>query len=213
MISETIKIILTDDQTIFRQGIATILQGENISIIGEASDGRELLNLIEVRNLKPDVILLDLDMPDGMSGNETLKILKEKHPALKVIIFSLFSDESLIKDFKAKGANSYLTKKITHQELVDTIRRVHYWIDYNNIPNNLKSEYTEREIQMIPLILDGYMNKEIGQLLKLSIKTIEADRAKLYQKAGATSLLEFSNFCAVRGLKFLGNLPPEKTNR
>jgi DNA-binding NarL/FixJ family response regulator len=207
MIAEQINVILTDDQAIFRTGITAILKGENIVVIGEAEDGKELLHLLGVKKLKPHVILLDLDMPDGMSGNETLKILKDKYPELKVIIFSLYRDESLIKDFKAKGANSYLTKNITHQVLVDTIRKVHYWVDYNNISDKLKSEFTEREIQLIPLILAGYMNKEIGELLNLSVKTIEVDRAKLYEKLGADSFVEFSDFCGVRGLKFLGNLP------
>lgn len=204
MISEQINVILTDDQTIFRTGIATILESENIKVIGEAADGKELLHLLDVKKLRPDVILLDLDMPEGMSGNETLQILKKNYPEFKVIIFSLYSDESLIKDFKAKGANSYLTKKITHQELVDTIRKVHHRVDYNNISDKLKTEFTEREIQIIPLILAGYMNKEIGELLNLSVKTIEVDRAKLYEKLGAKSFADFSDYCTVRGLRFLG---------
>lgn len=211
MIKETIKIILVDDQSLFRDGVKYILSGEEFNIIGEASEGKELLYLIEEKKLTPDIILLDIDMPQGMSGSETLKLLKEKHPHLKVIMLSMFDDANLMLDFKKKGANAYLTKKTGHKEFTDTIRRVRFWVDYTNISPRLRSIYTEREITIIPLIIAGYSNVDIGEYVGVSLKTIELDRSRIYEKTGSKNYQEFMLHSIERGLKYLGNSNERKT--
>jgi len=207
--SKLIQIILTEDQKIFRQGLIPLLKMERIETIGEASNGIELFYLLDVKRIIPDIILLDLQMPE-MDGNVTLKILKEKYPKIKIIILSSFNDPTLLKDFKAKGINSYLTKNADFVDIVETIRNVYCLEGYNNI-SSPKSRFTDGEIQIIPLLLAGKTSKQIGLALGIAEKTVEAYRKKLYAKSKTNNASEFSSYCTREGLEFLGQ--PAKGQR
>ncbi len=200
---ERIEIIITDDHQSYRQGLVSILKEENIFTIGQAENGIELLHLLEVENLKPAVILLDLEMPK-MNGNMTLEKLKEKFPGYKVIILSSFGEGSLQNDFKTKGASSYLKKNTDVKVIAETIKRTHYLVDYSNISHKIKSLFTEKEVQVIPLLLAGKTSKQIADILGLAEKTVEQYRNRLYEKTGTSNGLEFSSYCTSEGLAFLG---------
>lgn len=200
--AEKIRIIVTDDHQSYRQGLVSILKEENIFTIGQAENGNELLNLLDVELLKPDVILLDLDMPK-MDGNVALAQIKARHPEIKVIILSSFSEGSLQNDFKSKGASSYLNKNTDVKIIADTIKRTHYLVDYSNILQKIKSLFTERELQVIPLLLAGKTSRQIADILGVAEKTIEQYRNRLYDKTGTANGFEFSAYCAREGLNFL----------
>ncbi len=200
---ERIEIIITDDHQSYRQGLVSILKEKNIYTIGQAENGIELLYLLEEENLKPDVILLDLEMPK-MDGNLTLEKLKEKFPVFKVIILSSFSEGSLQNDFKIKGASSYLKKNTDVKVIAETIKRTHYLVDYSNISQKVKSLFTEKEVQVIPLLLVGKTSKQIADILGIAEKTVEQYRNRLYEKTGTSNGLEFSSYCTKEGLAFLG---------
>ncbi|MBA2613370.1 MAG: response regulator transcription factor [Bacteroidetes bacterium] len=153
--AEIIKIIITDDHQSYRQGLASLLKDENIYAIGEAGNGYELLHLLDEEMLKPDMILLDLEMPK-MDGNITLAKIKAKYPEMKVIILTSFAEGSLQNHFKNNGASSYLKKNTDIKVIADTIKRTHYLVDYSNIPQKIKSLFTEKEVQVIPLLLARY---------------------------------------------------------
>ncbi len=200
---EKIKIIITDDHKLFRKGLISLLELENMVCIGEAASGVELFKLLEVEKLNPDVILLDLEM-DEMDGNVTLKKIRETRSHLKVIIVTSFSEGCLINDFKAKGANSFLSKDTDPKIIIETIKRVHYLGGYSNMSEKVKSIFTEGEVRVIPLILAGKKNKDIGKILGLATKTVEAYRSALYDKTGTGNGSEFSSYCTREGLEFLG---------
>jgi DNA-binding NarL/FixJ family response regulator len=201
--NERIEIIFTEDHKSYRQGLVPILKKENIYTIAEAENGSQLLFLLEIENLRPDVILLDLEMPE-MDGNVTLAKIKDKFPDMKVIILSSYGEGSLLKDFKNKGASSFLEKNTDVKIIIDTIKRTHYLVDYSNIPKKVKSLFTEKEVQVIPLLLAGKTSKQIADILGIAEKTVEQYRNRLYDKTGTSNGLEFSAYCAKEGLGFLG---------
>lgn len=200
---ERIEIVLVDDHQSFRQGLASVLKLENIFVIGDADNGVELFALLNEDKIQPNVILLDLDMPK-MDGNATLLKLKQDFPELKVIILSSYGEGSLQNDFKAKGASSYLRKNAHVKVIADTIKRTHYLVDYSNISQKVKSLFTEKEIQVIPLLLSGNTSKQIADILGIAQKTVEQYRYRLYEKTGTNNGLEFSSYCTREGLAFLG---------
>ncbi|MCB9056733.1 MAG: response regulator transcription factor [Chitinophagales bacterium] len=117
--TEKIKVIITDDHKIFRTGVKNgILKYPNISVIGEAGNGKELLGILET--IQPDIILLDLQMP-VMDGLAALPIIKEKYPFIKVIILTMHNDASIVNKMIELGANSYLTLEANNEEIYNTI--------------------------------------------------------------------------------------------
>lgn len=201
---DEIKIIITDDQELFRKGLKALLDMEGIHTIAEAGNGKELLHLLEVKRLRPDVILLDLEMP-VMNGRRTLAALQEKHPEHNVIILSTFSEGSLHNEYIAKGAKSYLNKSINGHVVAETIRNVLYLKGYSEIRRLPKSIFTELEIQTIPLLLASKTNQEIADHFGVSVKAIEGRRNRLYMKTGCSNRLDFNSYCVREGLSFLGN--------
>lgn len=199
--SERIKIFHTDDHQFIRQSMRKLLGDEGIDIVGEAENGDDLLNLL--KSIRPDIILLDLQMPK-MDGNETLSILRSKYPAIPVIVFTGFTEESLIEDFKVKGAAAFLTKNADIKTIANTIKRTHYSANYNNFPHSFKSLFTAREVEIIPYLLAGKTSKEIADAFGLSTRTIEGARARVYYKTKCRNAPEFAAYCAEAGLQFLG---------
>jgi len=200
---ERIEVIVTDDHKSYREGLVSILKEENIFVIAQAENGIELLYLLEIDNLRPNVILLDLEM-DKMDGNITLQKVKEQFPELKVIILSSYGEGALQNDFISKGASSFLRKNMGVKMIADTIKRTHYLVDYSNIPQKVKSLFTEKEVQIIPLLLAGKTSKQIADLLGIAEKTVEQYRNRLYEKTGANNGFEFSSYCTKEGLGYLG---------
>jgi len=199
---ERIEIIITDDQLAVRQGLAAVLKDENIFTIAQAANGKELIRLLEVDKLSPHVIMLDIEMP-VMDGNATLAYLKKHFPLAKVIILSMFANSSLVNDFKAKGANAYLTKNTDIRQIAETIKNVHYLAGYSNISTKIKSAFTKREVQIIPLMLAGKTSKQIAGILGLAEKTVEANRNRLYEKTQTANASQFSSYCTKEGMMFL----------
>jgi DNA-binding NarL/FixJ family response regulator len=200
---EKINIIIAEDQRSYREAIAYALKGENIVTIGDAENGKELLHLLEVKKLEPDVILLDIEMP-VMDGSEALIKVKELYPTMRVIILTLYDNVSLIADLKKKGANSFLSKNVTIDEIALTIRRLYYAVDFTNIPKNIKSKFTKLEIEVLRLLVAGKTSADAATIRNKTIKSIEAIRKKLYEKTGASNAAEFGVYCEKEGLIFMG---------
>lgn len=200
--SEKIKIIIVDDHKTFRQGLASILSDEKIETIAEAQNGTELLNLLEVQALRPDVIMLDLQMP-GMDGRETLAILRKKYHGIKVIILSQHQDNAIASQLRLLGANSFISKNTDAKQIAETIRNVYFINTYNNIPKKVKTVFTRVEVELIPHIMSGKTIKETAELTGRSAKTIEGYRNRLFAKTKTNSAVAFAAFCAKEGLDFL----------
>jgi NarL family two-component system response regulator LiaR len=195
---EKISLVIVDDHAIVRQGLRTYLELQpDIEVVGEASDGREALEV--VRDTLPDIVLMDLVMPhvDGVEATRTITMLS---PSSRVIVLTSFSeDEKVFASIKA-GAQGYLMKDVLPQELVRAIRTVHrgeaqldpeiarkLMQEFTNPqPATPKHDLTERELEVLRLIAQGKSNKDISEDLVLSEKTVKTHVSNILQKLHLT---------------------------
>lgn len=201
--NKKIKVIIADDLKSFRDGLRIFLQLAGIEIIGEAINGKHLLELLEVKKLIPDVILLDVDMPE-MDGVEALIKVKEFDPNIKIIMLTLYKNDDLINDLKGKGANCFFNKDVGIDQIASTIRQLVHNVQYSNISKKIKPVFTQVEIEIMLLLKDRKTTSEIAKIRGKSVKSIEAHRKKMYEKTGVTNASEFGSFCTREGLYFIG---------
>ncbi|MFH6970845.1 response regulator [Flavobacterium petrolei] len=204
--SKTIKIILVDDEILFRKGISFLLGREpNIDIIFEASNGNELISFLQNnKNNHPDVIIMDLKMP-GINGVEATKIIHVEFPKLKIIALTSYDSKSFVANMIDVGAVSYLIKNATPQELIITINEVaekgFYYTDYvmkiiqddvltakktkSALDNNF---LTAREFEVLKLICSQKSTAEIAEKLFISPRTVEGHRNNLLLKTESRNI-------------------------
>ena len=190
------NIIIVDDHLIFRQGLKSIITLENIAnVIGEASNGLELLNLLT--HLKPDLVLMDIDMPH-MNGLEATEKALELMPELKIIAFSMFSDEEYYYKMIDRGVKGFILKTSGINELENAIKNVMSGDTYfsnellRKIINNfghsnsnkptLQDNLTDREIEILQQICLGLSTDEIAEKLFISPKTVKSHKSNLLEK-------------------------------
>jgi len=190
------NIIIVDDHLIFRQGLKSIITLENIAnVIGEASNGLELLKLLS--DLKPDLVLMDIDMPH-MNGLDATEKAMELMPELKIIAFSMFSDEEYYYKMIDRGVKGFILKTSGIKELENAIQNVMSGDSYfsnellRKIINNfghsttskptLQDNLTEREIEILQQICLGLSTDEIAEKLFISPKTVKSHKSNLLEK-------------------------------
>jgi DNA-binding NarL/FixJ family response regulator len=198
---KSIKIILVDDEALFRSGIKFILEREaNLEVIFEASNGSELLEYLNRGSSLPDIILMDLKMP-MLNGVETTKAINTLYPELKIIALSSYDTRAFIINMINEGVSSYIIKNSTPEEMIETINKVHKkGFHYNemtfkiineqkknkgdtNFKSILDSEFlTNREREVLELICKEFNSQEIAEKLSVSPRTIEVHRNHLMEK-------------------------------
>jgi DNA-binding NarL/FixJ family response regulator len=211
MKTSPIKIILVDDHTLFRDGIKSLLKSEpDIRIIAELADGNELLKVI--KGLDPDMIISDISM-HGMNGIELTRIMTESFPGVHVLILSMHLEENYIVDCVRLGARGYLPKDIPPRELVKAIREIYAGGTYfsHEISNigfksyirhtkmeekkaRLLENLTEREIEIIRLVTEGLMNKEISDRLNISVRTVDNHKSNIMKKLDLKSSVDIVKY-------------------
>jgi DNA-binding NarL/FixJ family response regulator len=213
MSKKKIKIFLVDDHQIVRDGIKALLLGSSeISIVGEASDGEEMMEKLETD--KPDIILMDISLP-GISGIDLTRQALQKLPEVKVIILSMYTNEDFITNALAAGAKSYLPKNTTQQELLTAISKVYegkeYYSDtiskiiFENFVTNVRKAkdpeplsdeemLSSREKQILKLCVEGQTNQEIANHLFISIRTVESHKNHIMQKLGVKNTVELVKY-------------------
>jgi len=220
MAAKKITVVIADDQTLFREGIKDLLEDEkNVSVIGEAADGREALRL--VKKLKPNVILLDIKLPH-MDGIEATRQIHKECPTTNVLILSSYEDEAHVMEAIQAGANGYLSKMLPAAELVNALKTfanqgvmipqpvMSKLIDglrgmgSGNGPASLVA-LTKTEIKVLALLGRGQSNKEIAGNLGCSVKTVKNHLNSMFQKLGASNRTE----AVVKGID-LGLISAEK---
>ncbi|REG90481.1 response regulator transcription factor [Flavobacterium aquicola] len=203
--NKTLKIILVDDEVLFRKGISFLLtREENIEVVFEASNGLELMEFLKGDNPKPDIIIMDLKMP-FLNGIEATKIIRKDFPDIKIIALTSYDSKSFIANMIDVGAVSYLVKNTTPQELFATINEVaekgFYYSDYvmdiiqNDIVANKKTKcsfdtnfITSRELEVLQLICRQKSTIEIGEKLFISPRTVEGHRNNLLLKTESKNI-------------------------
>ncbi|WP_301168936.1 response regulator [Brevibacillus nitrificans] len=202
---EKIRVILVDDQTMIRQGLGYVIQMQpDMEVIGEASDGDEAVAL--VGELNPDVVLMDVQMPNK-SGIDATREIMLLHPTLKVLILTTFDNHNYVVDGIRAGAVGYMLKDADSQEMLDLIRRAHQGEalfhtvtaakalaevlqsqqpapDHTPQDSYLLDELTDRELDVLQQIAYGYRNDQIAQNLFISEGTVKTHVHRILQKMG-----------------------------
>lgn len=193
-----IKIALADDHQLFRSGLVLLLKDlPEVEIIYEASDGKELLEKIAGK-LKPDILLLDIKMPT-MSGFEVVTKIKTDYPLIKIIVLSMFSDETTVMKMIKAGVEGYILKDANQQEFVEGIYTVadddvYYSKSINKViqksfskPANISVKLSANETTFLTLLCQQLGNKEIADKMCLSVRTIDGYRDQLFEKLNVKS--------------------------
>jgi DNA-binding NarL/FixJ family response regulator len=211
----TIKIILADDHQIVRQGLRTLLDAEpDMKIVGEADNGRRTMGL--AHELAPDVIIMDISMPD-LNGIDATRQILLKSPEVKIIALSMHSDSLFVMNMFKSGALGYLLKDCALEELVKAIRTVmrqktyispglsdilikdfaNHW---GGAPVSAYVVLTTREREVLQLMAEGKSTHQIAGSLSVSSKTVEAHRKQIMNKLGLHSIAELTKYAIRQGL-------------
>ena len=214
----TIKIILADDHQIVRQGLRTLLAAEpDMKVVGEADNGRKTLGL--AHELAPDVIIMDISMPD-LNGIDATRQIMLKSPDVKIIALSMHSDSLFVMNMFKSGALGYLLKDCALEELVKAIRTVmrqktyispglsdilikdlaNHW---GSAPVSAYAVLTAREREVLQLMAEGKTTLQIASSLRVSSKTVEAHRKQIMNKLGLHSVAELTKYAIRQGLTSL----------
>jgi DNA-binding NarL/FixJ family response regulator len=199
--SKKYKVIIVDDHIMFRDGLKSLIEQENIGeVIAEAENGKQFLELLEKH--KPDLVLMDIEMPE-MNGLEATEKAMAKYPDLKILVLSMFGYEDYYLRLINAGAKGFILKTSGKRELEQGIREV--TAGESHFSNELlrriifnigkaksiqdqntgtEAELTERELGVLKLLCNGLSTAEIAETMRLSPKTIETHRSKLLQKTG-----------------------------
>jgi two-component system response regulator NreC len=208
------KILIADDHAIVRTGLRTLLQAEPaFELVGEAAGGVEAIE--KVKAIAPDILLLDISMPD-LDGIAVTKKLKPDFPDLKILILTIHEDEALVREAIKAGASGYILKAAAERELVSAIgvlMRGDMYVDpallrplVSEATKDPDSEHdsvealTPREKDVLELIVLGFTNRQIGEALSISTRTVEGHRANLSEKTGSHSRADLVRFARENGL-------------
>ncbi|QEC77565.1 response regulator transcription factor [Mucilaginibacter ginsenosidivorax] len=198
---EQIRVAIVDDQNIFRQSLAILINSvPNFELVADAGSAAALLEILKTIPSLPQVLLLDMNMP-GMNGIELNQLLQQQYPQIKVMVLSVHSQERLIAKMVSAGASAYLFKNCDKEELITAIQTVHHTGFYinrqtlaaiqnaaarrgksTNVFSTSPFELTNREKEVLELICKEYASSEIAQKLFLSIRTVEGHRNNLLLK-------------------------------
>lgn len=215
-----IKILIVDDHKILRDGIKSIFsKSKEIKIIGECGDGSEVSEFLKDHNI--DVILMDITMPK-LNGIETTKIIKEQYPDIKILALSMHNDYHYIQKMLEVGANGYILKNTSGEEMTRAIKQVYEYKTFftQEVTDIVMSSYlndqtsktktaknsdllkklTERELDVLRLIADEFTNSEIGEKLYISRRTVDTHRRNLLHKIGAKNSIGLIRFAYNNGI-------------
>jgi NarL family two-component system response regulator LiaR len=207
---ETIRILLADDHVMLRQGTVALLQREaDIEVVGQADNGRQAVEL--AHRLRPDIVVMDVRMPE-LSGVEATRQIRERFPAVQVLVLTAHDDEQYIFSLLEAGASGYLLKNAPISELVKAIHQVHEGksplspaiarkivvrMSSNDEAspdstqeNENRSSLTARELEVLQLLAQGMSNRAIAESLTISDRTVHAHLSNIFSKMGVSSRLE-----------------------
>ncbi|MBI4715445.1 MAG: response regulator transcription factor, partial [Nitrospirae bacterium] len=208
--TQTIRILIADDHTLFRQGLRRLLDSEgDFTVVGEASDGIEAVQQAEL--LRPDVVVMDVSMP-RLNGMETVREIHRLLPGTPVILLTMHEDPFVPHEGMRLGASGYLLKKSVDREVFQAIREVHAGKTYfqplppsreKPRPLEIPSTYeglSSREKEVLRHLANGMTNPEIADYLGISVNTVETHRKNLMKKLGFHSLSDIIRFALVHGM-------------
>ncbi|OIR14604.1 oxygen regulatory protein NreC [mine drainage metagenome] len=210
------RILLVEDHTLLRQGLCSLLSSDpNIEVIGEADNGKDAIRLAVT--LAPNLILMDLSMP-GTNGTESIREIKKRYPGIKILVLTVHMAEEYIREALHAGADGYVLKHATRDELILAIKSVLNGKTYlsPDIAEKVVSGYldggkginpvsawdslTLREREVLKLIAEGQGNKHIASYLCVSVKTVEKHRSNLMRKLNLHNAAVLTSFAIEKGM-------------
>lgn len=209
-----IRVLLADDHTIVRKGLRALLDDEaGIEVVGEAEQGQQTIEL--VRHLLPDVVLMDITMP-VLNGLEATRQIKKLFPQVKILVLTVHLTEEYVRQTLQAGASGYVVKQAAVSELVQAIQTVYYGGTFLSpslsrqaleayerqaeTKDDRHDRLTDREREVLQLIAEGRTNREIAQLLHITVKTVEAHRAHVMDKLCLHSTAELTKYALRKGI-------------
>ena len=207
-----ISIVLTDDHPLVRQGFAMIIsQQHDMKVVGEASDPEEAVRTL--REMQPDILITDISMGTEKSGLLLVERVQHDFPDVGIIVLSMHEQQEYLRQAFERGASAYVLKSASDEELIKAIRTTH--ADELYVSESMMSSFvrdtlkgadpsakalTPRESEIVVLAVRGYSNKEIGESLHISIKTVESQKAKIMLKLGISSKPELFEYALAHNL-------------
>ncbi|MDC3413499.1 response regulator transcription factor [Aquibacillus sp. 3ASR75-11] len=211
------RVLVADDHVIVRTGVKLLLsQQQDMEIVGEAADGREAVDI--ALSTHPNVVIMDLSMPPGTNGLEATKQIKNSDSDMNVLILTMHDDENYLFRVLQAGASGYILKDAIDSELIDAVRSVAKGDAYlypsanKKLVEDLLQQMDEgedtttykllsnRERETLILIAKGYSNKEIAELLYISVKTVETHKSKIMEKLALKKRHELVDYAIKRGM-------------
>ncbi len=211
----TIKIVLADDHKIMREGMRSMLeQEEGLEVVSDAENGREAFEI--AKELNPDIIIMDINMPD-MNGTEATRKIRKSCGRTKIIALSMHSDKFIVMEMLKAGASGYLLKDCSGQEIVSAIRAVHAGNSYLSpeITGGVIDDYvqkaagnqpkspvrlTTKEREILQLIAEGHTSKKISSHLNIAVKTVETHRINIMNKLDLHNIADLTKFAIRHGI-------------
>ncbi len=209
------RILIADDHGIVREGLRSMIEKEpDMEVVGEAKDGVETVE--SARQLKPDVIVMDVSMPN-LNGIEATRMILSENPKIKIIVLSIHVERHIVKEILSAGASGYVLKTNLFEELSRALRSVlvngyylspkvtnivvgEYLDDSASVQAGDKVNLTSREREVLQLIAEGKSSKQIALMLHVSQKTIETHRRKLLEKIDASGVAELTKYAIREGI-------------
>ncbi len=213
-----IRVLLADDHKIIRQGLRSLLEKQQgMEVVAEAEDGRSAVRL--AAELAPDVVIMDVTMPD-LNGFEATKQIISKSPDIKVVALSMHSDSLFVTEMLKSGAAGYLLKDCAFEELAKAIRTVldnkiylspaisgvvleDYIQRLSKTSFSSPDVISDREREVLQLMAEGYSTKKIAQKLHISVKTVETHRRQMMSKLDIHTIAELTKYAIRKGLTSL----------
>jgi DNA-binding NarL/FixJ family response regulator len=210
-------IIIAEDHNILRAGLKALLTSNpHFDVVGEADNGRDAIR--RVIDLKPDLVIMDLNMP-GLNGMDAIREIKERMPEIKTLVLTIHNEEEYVLASLKAGANGYVLKDATQNELMTAAERVlsgktylsaeitekvvNSYLNTNNVnqePITRWDTVTQRERQILKLIAEGHTNKSMAEYLCISVKTVEKHRANLMKKLDLHSVSALTTYALDKGI-------------
>lgn len=209
-----LQVLLVEDHEIVRQGVKLLVDSQDdMQVVGEAANGE--IAIKKAAELEPDIIVMDVSMPD-MNGLKATKRIKKLFPKMKILTLTRHTDDGYIQQLIQAGANGYVLKQSAPNELINAIRVVAdgksyldpaltekimggYLSQSTARKNAAKVQMTDRETEVVRMIAWGYSNKEIAGQILLSVKTVEAHKANAMRKLGMSSRIDIVRYAILQG--------------
>jgi two-component system response regulator NreC len=210
-----IRVMIVDDHALLREGLATLIKGQrDMALVGQADSGVKAVAL--AATAKPDVVLLDLAMPEG-PGLDAIPGIKSVHPAARVLVMTMYDDLERLQAVMNAGGAGFITKSAAGAELLTAIRAVNGGKSYfaislngagrdamplglNPVPLSVDPTLSGREKEVLTRVAGGLTNKEIAHELRISVKTVETYRSRFVEKLGLRSRAEVVRYAIDTGL-------------